>query len=232
VGKECIGREARMRGLYIIGEGPTEEQFVNEVLRKYFLENEIYDVRCILMRTSPGHKGGAVSFGRLKRNIEKLLNHEDDIIVTSLIDFFRMKSDFPKYQQAQNRHPNDKVQRVNFLEAAIDENINHPRFIPYIQLHEFESLLFASNEGFDFIPDISDSKRALLALAVQEYDNPELLNDGASTAPSKRLELLIPGYQKTFHGPLIADIVTIEKMLERCTRFRSWIQTLIRRMQH
>lgn len=220
-----------MRGLYIVGEGPTEEQFVNGVLRKYFLENEIYDVRCILMSTSPGYKGGSVSFGRFKHNVEKLLDYENDIIVTSLIDFFRLKSDFPKYQEAQNRYPNDKVQRVSYLEEAIAEHINHPRFIPYIQLHEFESLLFASNEGFKIIPEIPANNRALLAQAVQDYDNPEHLNDGASTAPSKRLELLIPGYQKTLHGPLIADFVTIEKMLERCVRFRNWIETLIRRMQ-
>jgi len=81
------------RGLYIVGEGPTEEQFVNEVLRGYFANQEIYDVRCILMETSPGHKGGGVTYQRYKRNIEKLLAYENDIIVTSWIDFFRLKSD-------------------------------------------------------------------------------------------------------------------------------------------
>lgn len=62
-----------MRGLYILGEGQTEEQFVNEILRPYFASKDIYDVRCILMDTSPGHKGGDVSYKRYKLNAEKLL---------------------------------------------------------------------------------------------------------------------------------------------------------------
>jgi hypothetical protein len=231
VGKKCIGRQAMMRGLYILSEGPTEEQFVNEVLRKYFIDNDIFDVRCILMETSPGNKGGDVSYQRYKSNAEKLLKHESDIIVTSLIDFFRLKTDFPEYDQAAKKFPNDKAGRVEFLEKAIAENINHPRFIPYIQLHEFEGLLFVSNDGFAYLPDIPANNRILLQSAVNEHANPEMLNDGTTTAPSKRLERLIPGYQKTFHGPLIAEVITIRKMLERCERFSNWIRTLTERMK-
>ena len=219
-----------MRGLYILGEGPTEEQFVNEVLRSYFNNREIYDVRCILMETSPGHKGGAVSYQRYRHNAENLLKREPDIIVTSLIDFFRLKPDFPKYQEAQEKYP-DKIKRVAFIENAISEDIHCSRFIPYIQLHEFEGLLFSSNDGFEFLPNIPVGNRTQLQEAVHIHENPELLNDGIFTAPSKRLECLIPGYQKTFHGPLIAEIVTIDRMLERCERFRNWIEALLIRMR-
>jgi hypothetical protein len=231
VGKKCFGRQAVMRGLYILGEGTTEEQFVNEVLRKYFINNGILDVRCILMQTSPGNKGGDVSYQRYKYNAERLLKHESDIIVTSLIDFFRLKSDFPGFDEALRKFPHDKAARVEFLEKAISENINHPRFIPYIQLHEFEGLLFSSDDGFEYMPEIPLNNKAQLRLAVNEHANPEMLNDGATTAPSKRLERLIPGYQKAFHGPIIADVVTIHKMLKRCERFRTWIETLITKMK-
>ncbi|MFA5330392.1 MAG: DUF4276 family protein [Prolixibacteraceae bacterium] len=229
MGEKCIGRAAKMRGLYILGEGPTEEQFVNEILRSYFSNRGIYDVRCILMETSPGNKGGDVSYQRYKHNAENLLKREQDIIVTSLVDFFRLNSDFPKYQEGQQKYQ-DKIQRVGFLENAILDDIQSPRFIPYIQLHEFEGLLFSSNDGFEYIPDIPDKNRIQLQNAVNVHGNPELLNDGALTAPSKRLESLIPGYQKTFHGPLIAEVITIEKILERCERFRTWIEILIHRM--
>lgn len=218
-----------MRGLYILGEGPTEEQFVNEVLRAYFYNQGIYDVRCILMSTSSGYKGGDVSYPRYKLNAENLLKQEGDIIVTSLIDFFRLKSDFPKFDEASIIV--DKVDRVSFLETAIKDDINHPRFFPYIQLHEFEGILFSSNDGFDYIPDIPPANRAQLRSACEAYDNPEFLNDGALTAPSKRLEKLIPGYQKTFHGPLIADAITISKILDRCERFRNWIDILLHAMK-
>lgn len=218
-----------MRGLYILSEGSTEEQFINEVLNRYFYNRGIYDVRAILMETSHGHKGGAVSYQRFKRNAENLLRRETDIIVTSLIDFFRLYTDFPCYTESLQIV--NKMDRIGFLEQAISENINNHRFIPYIQLHEFEGLLFSSNNGFDYIPDIPHNFRLQLSDAVKSHDNPELLNDGAETAPSKRLERLIPGYQKAFHGPLIADIITIDMMLEKCERFRNWIELLVQRMQ-
>lgn len=183
------------------------------------------------METSPGHKGGDVSYQRYKLNAEKLLKQENDIIVTSLIDFFRLKTDFSKYQEAINIYPNDKIQRVTFLENAITENINHHRFVPYIQLHEFEGLLFSSTDGFDFLPDIPNSNRTELKKAVEKHDNPELLNDGATTAPSKRLESLVPGYQKTFHGPLLAEVISLNTILAKCERFKVWLDKLVIEMK-
>ncbi|OJV22535.1 MAG: hypothetical protein BGO21_05095 [Dyadobacter sp. 50-39] len=55
-----------MRGLYIIVEGQTEEEFVNAVLREHFAARGIYDVRAILLNTSTTSKGGAMSFARYK----------------------------------------------------------------------------------------------------------------------------------------------------------------------
>lgn len=218
-----------MRGIYIICEGPTEEEFVNSILRPYFNTYQIYDVRPILMTTSKGHKGGDVKYDRLKFNIDKLLKSETDILVTTFIDFFRLKNDFPKYGDAQAIQ--NKIHKVDFLEQALVDAINNPRFIPYIQLHEFEGLLFAAKDGFEFLPDLKQVNLNSLFLAVNEKQNPEELNDGELTAPSKRLEQLIPGYRKTFHGPIIAEINQMNILLERCTRFRNWINNLIEKVK-
>jgi len=220
-----------IRAIYIICEGQTEEEFVNSILRPYFNSHHIYDVRPILMTTSKGHKGGDIKFDRLKFNIEKLLNRETDVIVTTFIDFFRLKSDFPNFQIAQQKI--NKYDRVDSLEQAMAANINQPRFIPYIQLHEFEGLLFASKEGFEFLPDLKQASLKNLLLAVSEKENPEELNDGELTAPSKRLEQLIPGFDKNkpFFGGIIAEVNTINAILERCTRFRTWVETLIEKVK-
>lgn len=188
------------RAIYIICEGQTEEEFVNRILRPHFNSYEIYDVRPILMATSKRQKGGDVKYERLKFNVDKLLKSESDILVTTFIDFFRLKTDFPGFEEAQKI--SSKIQRVDFLEQTLARAINNPRFIPYIQLHEFEGLLFASKDGFEFLPDLKPSNLERLLLAVNEKENPEELNDGASTAPSKRLERLIPGFDKNkpFYG--------------------------------
>ncbi len=218
-----------MRAIYIICEGPTEEEFVNVLLRPYFNSQNFYDVRPILMTTSKGHKGGDVKYDRLKFNIDKLLKRETDILVTTFIDYFRLRNDFPKYDVAQEKQ--NKIQRVDFLEQALSDAINNSRFIPYIQLHEFEGLLFAAKNGFEFLPDLKQTNLNKLLLAVEEKENPEELNDGELTVPSKRLQLLIPGYRKTIHGPLIAEINQMEILLARCTRFKNWVETLIEKVK-
>lgn len=220
-----------MRAIYIICEGQTEEEFVNSILRPYFTDFEIYDVRPILMTTSKGHKGGDVKYDRLKFNIDKLLLREQDVIVTSFIDFFRLKSDFPKFKEAGQKY--NKFERVHFLEEALAEAINSQRFIPYIQLHEFESVLFAAKDGFEFLPDLKQANLNKLILAVNEKVNPEELNDGELTAPSKRLEQLIPGFDKNkpFYGGIIAEVNTIQTILNRCTRFNDWIENLIEKVK-
>ncbi|SMD45229.1 protein of unknown function [Aquiflexum balticum DSM 16537] len=216
-----------MRGIYIICEGQTEEEFVNGILRPYFNSHQIFDVRPILMSTSKGHKGGDVKYERLKFNIERLIQAENEIIVTTFIDFFRLKNDFPQFERALTIQ--DKIERVTFLERSMSAAINLGRFIPYIQLHEFEGLLFSSTSGFEFLPDLKPGNLATLISAVSEKENPELLNDGELTAPSKRLERLIPGFDnnKPFYGGIIAEINTIEAILERCVRFKNWVETLI-----
>jgi len=219
------------RAIYIICEGPSEEEFVNKILRPYFITHHIYDVRPILMTTSKGHKGGDVKFDRLKHNVVKLLDRESDILVTTFIDYFMLRNDFPKYDVAQENQ--NKIQRVDFLEQALGDAINNSRFIPYIQLHEFEGLLFAAKDGFEFLPDLKQTNLNKLLLAVEEKENPEELNDGELTAPSKRLEQLIPGFDKNkpFYGGLIAEVNTINAVLDRCLRFKNWVETLIEKVK-
>lgn len=219
-----------MRGLYIIAEGPTEEEFINNCLRHHFFDQGIFDVRPLLLSTSKGHRGGALSYGRYKDNIIRLLKQETDVLVTSLIDFFRLDTDFPRYQESAAIA--NKMDRTAFLEEAIRDDINHPRFLPYLQLHEFEGLLFSASTGFDNLPDIPAANRQQLATATRLHSNPEMLNDGPATAPSKRLQQFIPGYQKVLHGSWIAMEITLPVILSRCERFRQWTESLTLRMRN
>lgn len=214
-----------MRAVYIIAEGQTEEEFINEILRPYLFRFGIYDIRAILMETSPGYKGGDISYSRYKYNIELLLKQENDIIVTSLIDYYKLDNGFPNYQDSFQIV--NKFERLNYIEEKIKIDINNHRFIPYIQLHEFEGLLFSAKNGFEYIPDIPKNNLIELIRLVETYDNPELINDGELTAPSKRLKNLIPGYQKTFHGPIIADEISVDVIIQRCERFKNWLSNII-----
>ena len=61
-----------------------------------------------------------------------------------MFDLYGLPSDFPGYAKAAEEL--DPYSRVNVLENALQESINDWRFTPYIQIHEFESLLFSDIE--------------------------------------------------------------------------------------
>lgn len=213
-----------MRAIYIISEGQTEEEFIEKVLCNHFYANEIYDVRPILLSTSKTSKGGALNYDRFKNNILKLAKTEPNVMLTSMIDFFRLDNSFPRFQESLAIV--DKFARVKFLEKAMLDDIGYSNFIPYIQMHEFEGLLFSDIEGFDIIPDLTTNLRNQLEGIINGYPTPEHINDGPDTAPSKRLKI-IPGYRKTLHGPYLAEAIGVDTIMNMCPKFAEWITTLV-----
>lgn len=219
------------RVLNILVEGATEKEFVSNLIYPYLLENNISNVRTITIETSPGFKGGDVRYNaRYKPNIQKILRGQEDLLATSLIDYYRLRNDFPNY--AESCQLPTPQQRVELIEQGCAQDINDQRFIPYIQLHEFEGLLFSAPNGFnELFPDLPRANKRELLEIVGQYPNPELINDRPEFAPSKRLERLIPNYRKPLFGGMIALENGFNVIIEKCPRFRNWIETLINRMQ-
>lgn len=205
------------RGIYFIAEGATEVQFIESSLRHYFISKSIYDIRAFDM-------GGSNSYSRYYTDINTFLKREDDIIVTSMIDFFRLPKDFPGYEAAKKLNGSDK--QILAIENEISQRINNERFVPYIQLHEFEGLLFTDMKGFNQVPGCDSHILAELKAIVDGYENPELINDGPETAPSKRLKRIIPGYDKPLYGAYIALENGLDSIIGKCPRFRNWLKIL------
>ncbi|MBI4946708.1 MAG: DUF4276 family protein [Bacteroidetes bacterium] len=219
------------RVLNILVEGQTEKEFVTNLIYPYLFQNNISNVRTITIETSPGFKGGDVRYtARYKSNIQKLLRGQEDLLVTSLIDYYKLRNDFPKYEESRSLAVPE--QRVSLIEQGCFEDINDKRFIPYIQLHEFEGLLFSDKKGFEqLFPDLSNSNRKELFETIEQFQNPELINDSPQTAPSVRLCKLIPNYQKPLYGNMIALENGLQSILAKCPRFRAWMEILIQRMK-
>lgn len=62
----------------------------------------------------------------------------------------------------------------------------------------------------------------------RRFRTPELIDDGDTTAPSKRIIGEIPeyGYQKATAGPLITRRNGIATMRVRCPQFAEWLAAL------
>ena len=150
-----------------------------------------------------------------------------------MFDFFRMPHDWPGRQEATSRPCNE---RGAFVESALHEDIaahvgadfNPNLFIPYVQMHEFETLLFADVSAL--ISAICETDQpavtAALRMILTAAGSPEAINDGDLTAPSKRITQLLPNYKKTLHGPTIAGRIGLTQLRESCPHFGDWLTKL------
>lgn len=100
------------------------------------------------------------------------------------------------------------------------------RFVPYIQLHEFEGLLFSDISVFarNFTDGELDFR--LLKEAVACSGSPEEINNGPATAPSERLKRAVKGYDKVVYGACLAAETGLEAIREKCVLFREWLERL------
>lgn len=216
-----------MKRLIIIVEGDTEKEFVKTILSPFLNNQGIYSIDCFKIKHS---KGGLTTYSHLKKDILNCI-HETNTIITTLIDFYALPKDFPNYLESSEIP--DKNQRLNFLESSIIEEIQKsksakfPNLIPYIQLHEFEALIFSSPIGIDALFTKSQIDYVELEKIFDLHENPEEINNDPSTAPSKRLLRHIKGYNKIVDGVLILDEIGLETVLKKCPRFNSWVQLII-----
>ena len=97
-------------------------------------------------------------------------------------------------------------------------------------MHEFEGLLFSDVEQFiRQLIDLygtSQSKANELREIVNEFPNPEDINDNSNTAPSKRIERIEPEYHKVIDGTLIAEMIGLNIIRDKCPRFNCWVTKL------
>lgn len=223
-----------MKHLYVFCEGATERGFCNKLLYPYFLpRNVIVDTIQVAHSRRHGrvHRGGIPArFSILHDDIGDLLKlHQQrpDVYFTTMIDLYKLPGDFPG-KAAHTRIPENPTPYVVALEQAFAETISDPRFIPYIQLYEFETLLFVDPDAFRISFDDCDQAIERLKIIAHSFTSLEHINDGQPTAPSKRIIDLIPEYDadKATAGPDIAEFIGLPRLRNACPHFGTWIDTL------
>jgi len=174
------------------------------------------------------HRGGLVSYERARKDILLWMKEDQnrDAAFTTMFDLYALPHDFPACEKADSAKC--PYTRVGKLEAAMGRDLDHPRFVPHIQLHEFETLLLVDPAKLDCV--YADRDRAIRNLTemVAGFDSPELIDDGPTTAPSKRIIHEIPEYEgmKCFAGPLTAEQIGLPALRRRCSHFNQWLSRL------
>ena len=216
--------------LNFVVEGQTERRFVADTLQPHLANRSIWAfARCVQTGRTRRlkHSGGISNYAKARGDIERWTNQDRnaDARFTTMFDLYALPEDFPGYEAAMREM--DPYVRVGHLEDALRDDISDRRFVPYIQLHEFEALLFADptklNEQFE-----CDSTAIERLVEVSERCNPELIDDGSDTAPSKRIISEIPEYEsnKVSAGPIVARQIGLTVLRAKCEHFDDWLSKL------
>lgn len=208
-----------MKRIYLLVEGQTEEAFVNELLVDHYSGLGLYFTP-IIVSTSPGHRGGVTSYAKIRPQIQRLCN-DTNAAVSPLFDLYALPDNFPGKAHPDYLHQVGGHKKALFLEQAWSEDIQCRNFIPNLLVHEFEALLFTDIQVFE---QWTDNDCLLNPLhEIRRTLAPEEINENPDTAPSKRILAAWQGYQKTFHGPLIACDIGLDSIRSACPHFNQWL---------
>ena len=212
--------------LYFIVEGQTEETFVNQTLQPHLASLSIFtEARCVFTSSKGGveHRGGIRHYKQAIDDIRDWLmtDRDSDARFTTMFDLYGLPEDFPGFEEAAKA--SCPYKRIKVLENALSRDVADPRFIPYIQLHEFEALLLADPKMLETRFQEHNAAIDRLVNVASQFQSPELINDGETTAPSKRIIAEIPKYRKRSAGPDIAGRIGLPVLRSKCPHFETWL---------
>lgn len=205
-------------------EGQTEETFVRDVLRKHLWGFGI-DLQPVVVTThrvkqGTNFKGGILSYGKARKEINRLLNDRSAVAITTMYDLYQLPQDFP----GQDTCPvGDGRTKALHFEKAAQNDIGERRFHPYIQVHEFEAFLFVDPKRTAALFTEKKNLDTDLQNIRDTFATPEDINNDPKTAPSKRILALYPRYEKPLYGTIIALEVGLDAIRAECPHFNEWL---------
>lgn len=228
-----------MSRLLIHVEGQTEEDFVNVVLRDYLVHAGYQSVSARIIGNARLRRlrGGIRPWPPVKKDIINHLRQDSGCLATTMVDYYGLPKEgngaWPGRAEAVHLEASEKAARVQeaLLEDLVYEagaDFNSDRFIPFVVMHEFEALLFSDCAAFADGIGRRDLEPALQSIR-DSFESPEDINDSPVTSPSKRIESLVPGYEKPLFGILAALEIGLDRIRAQCGHFDGWIEALAMR---
>ncbi|HMV51120.1 MAG TPA: DUF4276 family protein [Blastocatellia bacterium] len=230
-----------MARLLVHVEGITERQFVNTILNPHLLSCGYQWVSARLMGNALQNKqrGGVSSWQLTRRDLLAHLKNDPQAVATTMVDYYGLPDSgnaaWPGKKAAVHLPFPQKAASVEAalladLQQGMGKNFDPRRFVPYVMMHEFESLLFSDCRRFAEIigqPQLTDS----FQIIRNQFSTPEEINDSPTTAPSKRILDLVPNYRKPLLGNRAIIEIGLDKIRAECPHFNGWIERLEERAQ-
>lgn len=221
-----------MKRLYLTVEGQTEQEFSVAVLQAHLAPFNVFVVKPRLTGLH-GRRNGRVPSGGLlstfRHSLEDIRRwmREDrspDARFSMMVDLYSLPTDFPGYDEAMKSA--DPHLQAATLERALFAELGDPRFIPYLQVHEFEAIVLADPDSLNEWFDGMEREVARLKSECEVFETPEHINHGRQTHPKARIKRHIMSYDENVDGPILAQYVGVAAIKERCPHFGEWVNTL------
>ena len=203
----------RTAELTVLCEGATERQFVAQVLRPHLAHHYVF--------AKPVGLDGKCR--NIQNEIGRLREHQ---WVTTMIDLYALPSSYPGWARQGRESGVDRAIRI---EKGMAAALPNPQCLPFVLVHEFEALVLVD---VDRIPDAFPDGEAsavpgLLRKSIGTLA-PEQVNDGPTTAPSKRIIAALPAYKamKAIVGPQILAKIGLAALRLKCPHFNKWLTLL------
>ncbi|MDP2823363.1 MAG: DUF4276 family protein [Sulfuritalea sp.] len=216
-----------MTRLLVLVEGQSEETFVNRTLTPHLAAHGVFVAKPILIWTKRlarggGYRGGVSDYQQIRSSLNPLLR-DNAAWVTTLIDYYALPADFPGL--ASTSGLTAPRARVAAATQAFAEDVAHPRFLPFLALHELEAWLFSSPQS---VADHFNSGG--LATRMQKMvaaaGEAELINGEPVTHPKARMRDLVPTYKEVADGATILGKIGIDPIRAACPHFAQWLGQL------
>ena len=215
-----------MMTVIVVCEGRTEAAFVRELLQPRLAHDGIY-MEPRLISTSSQASGGALNIQWVRRYLRNTLRERRDTCVTTFFDLYGLPANFPGYSDASSH--GDPLERARHIETELHRLVVHDagcrpeRFVPHVQPHEFEALLFSDITAFERAEPLWRTWTARLAEGRMQVGSPEHIDDGPDTHPSARLRQLRPEYKKVAHGVAVSSRIGLNRIRAECRHFDRWL---------
>ena len=222
-----------MKQLNVFCEGQTEQGFCAQVLQPHLFASGVGIVHTLAVGEKSHHHiygiGRRTRYEKVRKFILNTIKQREgkNVYFTTLVDLYGLPHDFPG-KAANMRVAANPTAYVLALEKAFESDIDQFRFFPYLQRHEYETILFADPEAFRIAFENCEAQVEQLKTIADSTPSIEHINDGEETSPSKRIIKVIPEYEgrKSSAGPDIAAQIGLKTIREKSPHFDAWLSRL------
>jgi hypothetical protein len=222
-----------VKQLNVFCEGPTEQGFCAQVLQAHLFPDHDGTVHTLAVGEKDYHHvyglGRRTKYLGVRKFILNTIKQRaaKNVYFTTLFDLYALPNDFPG-KTANVRNPANPAPYALALEQAFGKDIDCFHFIPHLQLHEYETMLFADLDALAISFENCAAEIQKLKDIAGAVSSIEHINDCFATAPSKRIIQILPEYagRKSTAGPDIAEYIGVTKIRAKCPHFHEWLTRL------